>query len=253
MDRSSFSSATSSLVFPISVSSYTIHLQVSTPLTRCFSYLFTSLFRCCILAQQLPCGWRSFLQVDPVHLPRSSGGRVFGHPCRFYLSHLRGGFSSSGLRVSSCAESACTVLTRFPVNPHRNGAWMATGGFLMPLPQLNPFYKYVFHCKSVFTSSTGTRLTFFLRVLFFIVDIDYQAYVFQGLMVNEFAARTYTCDDACQCSYPTLGEQCRIPGISVLARYGYPTNRQGQWIGILVSIIAVYRLLCLLVVYIKKR
>lgn len=211
--------------------------------------------------------------MDPVHLPRSSGGRVFGRPCRFYLSHLRGSFSSSGLCVSSCADSTasmpshpsrplrmsvdspstCTLLTRFDLNPRRNGAWMATGGFLMPLPQLNPFYKYVFHCRSVFTSSIGTRLTFSLRVLLLIVDIDYQAYVFQGLMVNEFAGRTYTCDDACQCSYPTLREQCRIPGISVLNRYGYPTNRQGQWIGILVSIIAVYRLLCLLVVYVKKR
>lgn len=72
-------------------------------------------------------------------------------------------------------------------------------------------------------------------------------------MVNEFADRTYSCDDACQCSYSTLGMQCRIPGISVLNRYGYPTNRQGQWIGILVSIIAAYRLLGLLVVYVKKR
>lgn len=72
-------------------------------------------------------------------------------------------------------------------------------------------------------------------------------------MVNEFADRTYSCDDACQCSYPTLGLQCQIPGISVLNRYSYPINRQGQWIGILVAIIVAYRLLSLLVVYVKKR
>lgn len=31
---------------------------------------------------------------------------------------------------------------------------MATGGFLMPLPQLNPFYKYVLYCESFSSCST---------------------------------------------------------------------------------------------------
>jgi hypothetical protein len=126
---------------------------------------------------------------------------------------------------------------------------MATGGFLMPLPQLNPFYKYVFHCKRERAFHLESAVIDGRCSL----DIDYQAYVFQGLMVNEFAARTYSCGNDCQCSYPTMGLMCQIPGVSVLNRYGYPTNRQGQWIGILIAIIAAYRLLALLVVYVKKR
>ena len=43
-----------------------------------------------------------------------------------------------------------------------NGLWMSVGGFLVSMPILNVFWKYVFHY------------------------IDYQAYVFQGMMVNEF-------------------------------------------------------------------
>ncbi|OQD82960.1 hypothetical protein PENANT_c019G07340 [Penicillium antarcticum] len=55
-----------------------------------------------------------------------------------------------------------------------NGLWMSVGGFLVTPTILNPFWKYVFHY------------------------IDYQAYVFQGMMVNEFSKRNYSCGDGCQ-------------------------------------------------------
>jgi hypothetical protein len=109
-----------------------------------------------------------------------------------------------------------------------NGLWMCVGGFLIPLPALNAFYKYVFHY------------------------IDYQAYVFQGMMVNEFKDRSYACAPGCKCMYDTGDLQCRIPGTSVLEAYGYPTNRQGEWVGIMISIIVVYRLLCWFVIWVKK-
>lgn len=103
-----------------------------------------------------------------------------------------------------------------------NGLWMSVGGFLVSMPILNVFWKYVFHY------------------------IDYQAYVFQGMMVNEFKARDYDCarvEDACQCMYPSVLEpQCKIDGNAVLSNYGYATGREGKWIGILIGIIAVYRL-----------
>lgn len=50
-----------------------------------------------------------------------------------------------------------------------NGLWMSVGGFLVAMPTLNVFYKYVLHY------------------------VDYQAYVFQGMMVNEFKDRVYDC------------------------------------------------------------
>lgn len=106
---------------------------------------------------------------------------------------------------------------------------MSTGGFLVPLPQLNPFYKYVFHY------------------------IDYQSWVFGGMMVNEFKGRTYDCDANCNCSFPTGNLQCKIPGTAVLERYGYALNKQGEWAGILVSIIVAYRLLGWLVMWARRR
>ncbi|KAL8793159.1 MAG: hypothetical protein Q9195_004271 [Heterodermia aff. obscurata] len=54
-----------------------------------------------------------------------------------------------------------------------NGLWMSVGGFLVSPTILNPFWKYVFHY------------------------IDYQSYVFQGMMVNEFGHRTYDCGSGC--------------------------------------------------------
>jgi len=63
-------------------------------------------------------------------------------------------------------------------------------------------------------------------------------------MVNEFSQRTYSCGDQCQCMYTTdLSDQCQIRGTAVLETYGYTTGRTGKWVGILIGIMAVYRLL----------
>ncbi|KAJ5224017.1 hypothetical protein N7468_008559 [Penicillium chermesinum] len=100
-----------------------------------------------------------------------------------------------------------------------NGLWMSVGGFLVSPTILNPFWRYVFHY------------------------IDYQAYVFQGMMVNEFSRRNYSCGHGCHCMYVTdLASQCQIRGTGVLESYGYATGRTGKWVGILIGIIAVYRL-----------
>ena len=114
-----------------------------------------------------------------------------------------------------------------------NGLWMSVNGFMVLPHTLNPFWRYVFHY------------------------IDYQAYVFQGMMVNEFAKRTYQCDTlpggGCQCMYASpLEGQCEIAGTAVLDTYGYKTGKTGLWVGILIAIIAGYRLLAWLVLYLRK-
>ncbi|OJI82466.1 hypothetical protein ASPTUDRAFT_30550 [Aspergillus tubingensis CBS 134.48] len=87
-----------------------------------------------------------------------------------------------------------------------NGLWMSVGGFLVTPKILNPFWKYVFHY------------------------IDYQSYVFQGMMVNEFSHRNYSCGKQGQCTYVTdLADQCMIRGTGVLEEYGYATGRTGKW------------------------
>jgi hypothetical protein len=97
---------------------------------------------------------------------------------------------------------------------------MSVGGFLVPPKILNVFWRYVFHY------------------------IDYQSYVFQGMMVNEFQHRVFNCDSSCHCMYETeLADQCKISGRGILSVYGYPTGRTGKWVGILLGIILGYRIL----------
>ncbi|KAI4741755.1 putative ABC transporter [Aureobasidium sp. EXF-12298] len=114
-----------------------------------------------------------------------------------------------------------------------NGLWMSVGGFLVPTGSLNVFWRYVFHY------------------------IDYQAYVFRGMMVNEFDGRTYLCAGnvvtGCSCAYESeLSGQCKIDGRAVLQYYDYPTGQLGKTVGIMIGIIAVYRLLGYLALRFRK-
>lgn len=110
-----------------------------------------------------------------------------------------------------------------------NGLWMSVGGFLVPPTILNVFWKYVFHY------------------------IDYQSYVFQGMMVNEFKDRSYGCGKGCHCLYQSeLADQCRISGTAVLNQYGYKTGETGKWVGILLAIVLVYRILSWVALTLRK-
>jgi hypothetical protein len=110
-----------------------------------------------------------------------------------------------------------------------NGLWMSVNGFMVTPTILNVFWKYVFHY------------------------IDYQAYVFQGMMVNEFADRTYSCGKGCQCMYQSeLADQCLIPGQAVLDTYEYKTGRTGEWVGILLAIVLGYRILGWVALWARK-
>ncbi|CAD0113876.1 unnamed protein product [Aureobasidium uvarum] len=114
-----------------------------------------------------------------------------------------------------------------------NGLWMSVGGFLVPTGSLNVFWRYVFHY------------------------IDYQAYVFRGMMVNEFDGRTYSCAGnvvtGCSCAYESeLSGQCKIDGKAVLQYYDYPTGQLAKTVGIMIGIIAVYRVLGYLALRFRK-
>ncbi|KAF1933517.1 ATP transporter [Didymella exigua CBS 183.55] len=105
-----------------------------------------------------------------------------------------------------------------------NGLWMCVGGFMVRPDALNVFWRYAFHY------------------------VDYQAYVFRGLMVNEFAHRAYACaprtEGGCYCAIPSgLAEQCMVDGRAVLDGYGYKTGGVGRYVGYMVLIIFVYRVL----------
>lgn len=114
-----------------------------------------------------------------------------------------------------------------------NGLWMCVDGFFVPVSTLNVFWKYLFHY------------------------IDYQAYVFQGMLVNEFENRTFDCAGSAQSGYQCLYQSDlasvgKIRGTAILEAFNYHTGLEGQWIGIMIGIIAGYRTLGWLVLVLKK-
>ncbi|KAH8658047.1 P-loop containing nucleoside triphosphate hydrolase protein [Xylariales sp. PMI_506] len=113
-----------------------------------------------------------------------------------------------------------------------NGLWMSVNGFMVQPTNMNVFYKYVFHYW------------------------DYQKYVFQNMMVNEFSERSYSCPQTptgCQCMYQTdLADQCMIAGQGVLDQYGYKPGNTGKDIGIMISIIIGYRIAGWIVLKLRK-
>lgn len=139
-----------------------------------------------------------------------------------------------------------------------NGLWMSVNGFMVPPGVLNVFYKYVFHYW------------------------DYQKYVFENMMVNEFSERVYTCatvETGCQCEFPSalflfllsvfcpfqrltapspgmwqtdLADQCLIRGQGVIDQYGYKPGYMGKDVGIMMGIIFGYRLAAWIVLKLKR-
>jgi len=132
-----------------------------------------------------------------------------------------------------------------------NGLWMSVNGFMVPPGVLNVFYKYVFHYW------------------------DYQKYVFENMMVNEFSERVYTCAtvaSGCQCEFSSalpplfagltvvspgmwqtdLADQCLIRGQGVIDQYGYKPGYMGKDVGIMMAIIFGYRLAAWVVLKLKR-
>ncbi len=116
-----------------------------------------------------------------------------------------------------------------------NGLWMSVDGFMVPPTILNAFYKYVFHYW------------------------DYQKYVFENMMINEFHERIYSCamtgpgPKDCSCMWQTdLADQCLIRGQGVLDQYGYKAGYMGKDIGIMMAIIAGYRIAAWIVLKLRN-
>ncbi|VEU21454.1 DEKNAAC102504 [Brettanomyces naardenensis] len=126
--------------------------------------------------------------------------------------------------AESMTVFVCTVFPVFVValaiTAFLNGLWMAVGGFLVSSNILNVFWYYTFYW------------------------IDYQRYVFQGMMFNEFTGgRAFNCGSSCHCMYSSpLEDQCKIEGTAVLKQMGYGSNETGMWVGIMIAIIFAYRL-----------
>ncbi|KAK9385170.1 P-loop containing nucleoside triphosphate hydrolase protein [Lipomyces mesembrius] len=108
-----------------------------------------------------------------------------------------------------------------------NGLWMAVGGFLVQPNVLNKFWYYTFYW------------------------IDYQRYVFEGMIFNEMELRSYSCPWTSQggcsgCMYAATEVEngvCKISGKTVLEARGYGRNWTGLWAGLVIAIAIAMRLL----------
>lgn len=138
------------------------------------------------------------------------------------------------------AESLVVLITNLvpifvaalAVTAFANGLWMSVGGFLVSENVLNVFWYYTFYW------------------------VNYQRYVFQGMMFNEFENREYDCNNVgngFQCMYPSTGPGSgKIDGTSVLKTMGYGKKEEGLWIGVMIAIIAGLRLLAWLTLKLKR-
>ena len=134
-----------------------------------------------------------------------------------------------------------------------NGLWMSVGGFLVSPTILNPFWRFVFHYID-YVRFSSHPFSHPPNLVANISPHQQQAYVFRGMMVNEFGgSRVYDCGPDCECMYVTsLASQCQIDGKGVLAQYGYRTGNEGKWVGIMLAILLGYRLIAWGVVAVKK-
>lgn len=74
------------------------------------------------------------------------------------------------------------------------------------------------------------------------------------MLVNELSRRVYSCDANCHCMFSTdLAPHCQIRGSGILELYGYSTGKTAEWVGILLAIIAVYRLLGWIAIALRHR
>lgn len=80
--------------------------------------------------------------------------------------------------------------------------------------------------------------------------VDYQAWVTQGLIINQFKSTVYDCasdgQGAYNCMYPSdLLSEGKIRGTAIIEayRYGYNNGENGRILGIMIGIIIAYRLL----------
>ncbi|KAK9370456.1 P-loop containing nucleoside triphosphate hydrolase protein [Lipomyces kononenkoae] len=126
--------------------------------------------------------------------------------------------------VSSIAPIFVAALA---ITAFANGLWMSVGGFLVQPNVLNRFWYYTFYW------------------------IDYQRYVFDGMIFNEVESRSYSCPwtaeggcSGCMYSASEVEDQvCMISGQTVLDARGYGGDHTGLWVGLVIAIAFAMRLL----------
>ena len=144
-------------------------------------------------------------------VPYRSGG--FG----LFLLYLFLDLLAAESMVIAVAALAPIFVVALAAAAFLNGLWMVIGGFLIPPNVLNTFWTHSFWY------------------------INYQRYVFFGLVRNEVAAQDYACATAasggCSCMYATsLAPQCEISGEELTVDQMGFTGSPGLYIGVLIAL-----------------
>ncbi|KAG7094840.1 hypothetical protein E1B28_005649 [Marasmius oreades] len=101
-----------------------------------------------------------------------------------------------------------------------NGFWMSVGGYFIKARSLPRFWYYSFHF------------------------MDYQRYAFDLLSNSDLRGLVFQCSNACQCAYPSsTPATCTVSGDDVLEYLEIRDIKYGKWIGVMVGINVVYRIL----------
>ncbi|KAF9269354.1 P-loop containing nucleoside triphosphate hydrolase protein [Marasmius fiardii PR-910] len=101
-----------------------------------------------------------------------------------------------------------------------NGFWMSVGGYFIKARSLPRFWYYSFHF------------------------MDYQRYAFDLLSNSDLRGMTFKCSNGCECAYPSsTASLCTVSGDDVLRYLEIRDITYGKWIGIMVGINLVYRIL----------
>lgn len=146
-------------------------------------------------------------------------------------------------------------VTALAVIAFAHGLWLTVDGFLVPLGTLNAFWK----CKYP-PAGIGIVQTHPIHALTDSADIptwtdgfhyiNFQTYVFQGLMVNQFKDTIYNCaslpDGGFHCMFVSdLGSQGQSRGTAVLDayEYSYSPTPTWRWLGCAAAVILVHRII----------
>lgn len=104
-----------------------------------------------------------------------------------------------------------------------NGFWMSVGGYFIKARSLPRFWFYSFHY------------------------MDFQKYAFELLTNSDLRGVTFKCEtfvnDTCACAYPSsTPETCTVSGEDVLRYLEIGDISYGKWAGIILGIIAIFRI-----------
>ncbi|SJL01923.1 related to ATP-binding cassette protein (ABC) transporter [Armillaria ostoyae] len=164
----------------------------------------------CTLSFTLICYWAVGLH---------SGGNAFFR----FLAFLLLAITAAESQVLVVAAILPVFVAALAIGSFMNGFWMSVGGYFIKSRSLPRFWYYSFHY------------------------MDYQRYAFELITNSDLRGLTFQCEKtssgSCTCAYPSsTPDSCTVSGDDVLDYLDIRGISYASWVGIMVSIIVIYRI-----------